>query len=143
MTPAQIERVHDSYSFIFAVGTPFILNFYDKLFEIDPGLRPLFRTELSAQADKLLMALTYVVKNLENPERFKPVAEVLATRHVAYGVKRDDYVKVGQALILALDDALKSSFTPETREAWLAAYSVLAGIMCDAAYGREENVLQH
>ncbi|CAH0343340.1 globin domain-containing protein [Rhizobium sp. CECT 9324] len=145
MTPAQVERVQDSYSFIFAVGTPFILSFYDKLFAIDPALRPLFRTELSAQSEKLLMALTYVVKNLHDADRLLPVAEVIARRHVGYGVKREDYLKVGQALIEALDDTLDMHFTPETHHAWLAAYTLLAGIMCDAAYGSpaEEHMQQH
>lgn len=139
MTPAQVERVQDSYSFIFAVGTPFILSFYDKLFEIDPDLRPLFRTELSAQSEKLLMALTYVVKNLHEADRLLPIAEVIAKRHLTYGVKREDYLKVGQALIQALDETLDMHFTPETHQAWLAAYTLLAGIMCDAAYGSSDD----
>jgi hemoglobin-like flavoprotein len=44
-----------------------------------------------------------------------------------------DYAPVAEALLWTLAQGLGDAFTPETREAWVAAYTVLAGQMLEAA----------
>ncbi|RWO35696.1 MAG: hemin receptor, partial [Mesorhizobium sp.] len=58
---------------------------------------------------------------------------VLAKRHVTYGVEERHYPIVGQALIETLAAGLGTAFTPAVREAWEAAYGLLASVMIAAA----------
>jgi nitric oxide dioxygenase len=48
-------------------------------------------------------------------------------------VKDADYGTVGAALLWTLGEGLGPDFTPETKEAWTAAYTLLAGVMTQAA----------
>jgi nitric oxide dioxygenase len=49
-------------------------------------------------------------------------------------VRAEHYVPLGEALIWALEQGLGDDFTPETREAWQAAYAAIAETMKAAAY---------
>ena len=71
------------------------------------------------------------------PDRV-PVAQQLAVRHVDYGVKAEDYESVGASLIRTLEKGLGDGFTPEVKDAWVGAYTVLSGVMIDAAYPAPE-----
>ncbi|MFT4633312.1 MAG: nitric oxide dioxygenase [Candidatus Azotimanducaceae bacterium] len=44
-----------------------------------------------------------------------PVLQDLATRHVGYGVKVEDYTPVGNALLYALEQGLGPKFMPEVK----------------------------
>ena len=59
--------------------------------------------------------------------------KALAGRHVAYGVEEAHYATVGAALIWTLEAGLGAAFTPALREAWTAAYTLLATVMIEAA----------
>jgi len=52
---------------------------------------------------------------------------------VGYGVKSQHYDTVGAALIWTLGAGLGSAFTPEVKEAWVGAYTLLATVMKEAA----------
>ena len=73
------------------------------------------------------------VHGLHNPEALIPADQELGQRHVRYGVEAHDYETVGEALILMLEQGLGADFTPQVREAWLATYALLAGVMQQAA----------
>ena len=40
--------------------------FYDRLFEIDPDLRPLFRGDIQQQAHRLMATITFAVDGLDD-----------------------------------------------------------------------------
>jgi nitric oxide dioxygenase len=67
-----------------------------------------------------------------------PAVQALARRHVSYGVKEHHYPVVGQALIETLATGLGKAFTAEVREAWQAAFGLLASIMIAAARDVQE-----
>jgi hemoglobin-like flavoprotein len=50
-------------------------------------------------------------------------------RHVGYGVTDAHYGSVGAALLWTLGQGLGEAFTDEVRDAWAAAYTLLAGVM--------------
>jgi nitric oxide dioxygenase len=76
-----------------------------------------------------------VVNNLANPGAILPVAQEMAKRHVGYGVTQAQYGSVGAALLWTLGQGLGAGFTPQVEAAWTAAYTLLAGVMTQAAYG--------
>ena len=102
--------------------------FYDRLFELDPSLRILFKDDMRVQGRKLMHALLIIVNGLENLDTLTPAIRSLGKRHLTYGVQRAHYETVGSALLWMLEYRLKDHFTPETRSAWQAAYQLIATI---------------
>ncbi len=108
--------------------------FYAKLFEIDPSAEALFVADIDKQAGKLMSTLGLVVSQLQNWQAMEPILEDLAMRHLAYGVKAEQYVAVGQALHAMFDELLDREYCPRTRSAWDHAYRALSDKMVDVAY---------
>jgi nitric oxide dioxygenase len=107
--------------------------FYRRLFELEPGLRPLFKGDMTAQGARLMAALRKVVGALDHLERVLPALRALGRRHAAYGIRPEHYATVGEALIWTLEQGLGATFTRETRRAWIDAYAGLAWPMIAAA----------
>lgn len=133
MTPKQIHLVQITFDKVLAIADRTAEAFYQRLFELDPSLRPLFKADMQAQGEKLMQTLHLVVVNLRHPERFLPGILSLADRHVSYGVKNEHYATVGTALIDALRKGLGTEFDDEVCDAWLAAYAMLSKLMIAAA----------
>jgi len=107
--------------------------FYARLFELNPDLRALFKSDPAAQRRVLMTMLGAAIRGLDQLDTLVPVVENLGRRHVGYGVQDRDYDTVGQALLDALQQGLGEGFTPELRDAWAEAYTLLAGVMRNAA----------
>lgn len=136
MTPHQISLVEASFQSVVPIRTAAAEIFYRRLFERDPALRGMFSTtDMAEQGRKLMASLGFVVQNLRRPDTMIPAVEQLARRHVYYGVRPEHYGTVGMALLDTLEEGLGERFAGELREAWTAAYSMLAGAMMAAAYG--------
>jgi hemoglobin-like flavoprotein len=129
MTSQQIALVQTSFLSVQPILEAAAGLFYDRLFDLDPTLRPLFRTPRDQQARMLAQAITIVVKSLDRPEAIKPAVEALGRRHVGYGVTDAHYDTVGSALIWTLEQGLGAAFTPELRGAWVQTYTALASVM--------------
>jgi hemoglobin-like flavoprotein len=106
--------------------------FYDRLFEIAPGVRAMFPEDLREQKKKLIGMLAMAVSNLHQIDSIIPAVENLAKRHVGYGVKPEHYQPVGEALLWTLEQGLGGDFTPPVRKAWTDTYVTLSGVMQDA-----------
>ncbi len=134
MTPDQITRVQDSFRLVAPIQEAAAGLFYGRLFEIAPQLRPLFaHTDFDDQGRKLMTTIGFVVASLRRPDALLPAARGLAVRHTRYGVEEEHYALVGAALLWTLEQGLGEAFTPETHEAWAAAYAMLSGAMIEAA----------
>jgi hemoglobin-like flavoprotein len=88
---------------------------------------------MTEQRKKLMHMLTLAVKGLNRLEQLVPVVEDLGRRHVGYGVEDRHYETVGEALLWTLEKGLGPAFTPETKEAWVTVYGLLATTMKAAA----------
>jgi hemoglobin-like flavoprotein len=107
--------------------------FYQRLFELEPGLRPLFHNDLHQQGAKFMATLAFIVTSLKKPEAMIPAIKQLGQRHVIYGVRQEHYRLVNGALSWSLKQMLGDSFTPEVAEAWDDVYYLIAGLMKEAA----------
>ncbi|MEC9369265.1 MAG: hypothetical protein VX871_11315, partial [Pseudomonadota bacterium] len=73
MTPAQRDFVQHNWKLVSVLGETAADLFYDRLFEIDPGLKDLFQgVDLASQKKKLLKALAFAVATLEAPQALLP-----------------------------------------------------------------------
>ena len=133
MTPNQIDLVQGSWRRVLPVAETAALMFYDRLFFLDPSLRALFRGDMTEQRRKVMAMITFAVNGLTRLEQLVPMVQDLGRRHAAYGVRPEHYYTVGAALLWTLQQGLGDFFTPAVREAWTAAYGVLANTMRGAA----------
>lgn len=134
ITEQQKELVQASFGKVELIADQAAEIFYKKLFEYDPSLRPLFKTDMEDQGKKLMNTLKIAVKSLDDIDKLIPVIENLATKHLEYGVSVEDYTPVGNALIYTLKTGLGDEFTPELKQAWIEVYTTLANVMRSAAY---------
>ncbi len=138
MTPAQTALVEDSFRHLAPIAEPAAAIFYERLFALDPTLRPMFAgADMAAQQRKLMAAIGFVVAHLRRPDMLVPAVAALGRRHAGYGVEARHYDTVGQALLETLAEGLGPFFTPVVHDAWAAAYGLLAGLMQDAAMRAE------
>ena len=133
LTERQITIVQDTFATIAPIADDVAVLFYLRLFELDPTLQAMFKTDMADQRRKLMQILTVAVKGLNHLDRLIPSVEDLGRRHTRYGVVDKHYETVGAALLWTLERMLGKAFTRETRDAWAAVYSVLSTTMKNAA----------
>ena len=134
MTPDQIKLVQDSFAKVAPIAPQAATMFYDRLFEIAPEVKPMFKGDLDDQKKKLMATLAVVVGGLDKLETVLPAASMLAKKHVSYGVEAAHYQPVGGALLWTLEKGLGDAWTGEVAEAWTRAYTTLSGFMIGEAY---------
>jgi hemoglobin-like flavoprotein len=133
MTPKQITLVQTSFAQVTPIADTAAALFYQRLFELNPALRPLFKGDMREQGKKLMLMLKIVVSGLDRLEMIVPAVQELGRRHVVYGVQAAHYDTVGAALLWTLRQGLNETFTPDIEAAWAAAYTLLAETMKAAA----------
>jgi hemoglobin-like flavoprotein len=133
MTPRQMEIVKLSFARIMPFKDQAAELFYCRLFELDPSLRLMFRSDMNEQKQKLMLALAMVVSNLEKMDSLLPAARELGRRHKSYGVRNRHYDVVGAALLWTLEIGLGAGWSSELAEAWRTAYDRVAAAMVEGA----------
>jgi|LNFM01.1.fsa_nt_gb hemoglobin-like flavoprotein len=133
MTKREKQIVRESFASLGSVAEPLALLFYGRLFEREPGLRPMFRGDIEAQGRKLMEMLTAVVENLDRAESLAPVLRAMGQRHAGYGVTDRHYDLVEQALLWALGQTLEADFDRETKAAWQAVIGQVSTVMKQGA----------
>lgn len=134
MTPQQITLIQHSWPEVMKIQNIAAGLFYQRLFALDPTVRPMFKGDMQSQGKKLMQALGFIVNSLTRLDELVPVAQEMARRHVGYGVQAQHYDTVGAALLWTLEQGLGLKFTDELKAAWASAYGTLAQVMKDAAY---------
>jgi hemoglobin-like flavoprotein len=133
MTPSQVKLVQESFQKVAPIADQAADIFYTKLFELDPTLKVMFKTDIAEQGKKLMTMLGTAVGGLNHLDKIVPAVQELGKRHNDYGVKPDHYNTVATALLYTLETGLGSAWTPEVKEAWIAVYVLLSQTMKDAA----------
>ena len=133
MTPAEKDLVQTTFAKVVPIAEQAASLFYGRLFELDPSLRPLFKTDLREQGRKLMNMIAFCVKGLDSLDQLVPAVQGLGRRHVGYGVTEAHYDTVGGALLWTLEKGLGPEFTPDVKAAWTTVYVLLASTMKGAA----------
>ena len=133
MTPRQIEIVKLSFARIMPFKDQAAELFYCRLFELDPSLRLMFKSDMTEQKQKLMVAIALVVSNLEKMDSLLPTIRELGQRHKNSGVRNRHYDVVGAALLWTLEIGLGTSWTKELADAWQDAYGRVANAMIEGA----------
>ena len=133
MTPDAQRLVRESFAQVTPSAPAAAALFDDRRFVLDPALRPLFKGDMAEQGRKLMSMIGVAVANLGKLDVIVPAVRDLGRRHAGYGVQQAHYDTVATALVWTLEQGLGDDFTPATRQAWVEAYTILAGTMQQAA----------
>ena len=140
MTPRQIVLVRESWQGVRPISDRAAELFYERLFQLDPGLRSMFRGDMATQGRKLMVMIDTVVGRLDRLGELVPAVQALGQRHAGYGVRDEHYAIVGTALLDTLRVGLGDAFDAETRDAWAVAYGTLVGVMQEGAAGHRGGI---
>lgn len=132
--PDGIIRIRSSWAKAIAARKILGIIFYENLFDIAPHTRPLFPESLDDQGRKLVLTLSWIVDHLEDEETLTAAARDMAVRHLDYGVTKDHYAAVGEALLMTLRAGLGDEFDDEDEAAWMRVYAQISSTMIAAAY---------
>lgn len=142
MTGEQKLLLRQMFEKLIPLPRKFGRLFYERLFELDPGIQRMFRGDIDQQASMLAEALALGVLQLIDEEKISGHIRTLGARHHGYGVADGHYDTFGAALTWALEQRLGESFTPAHRKAWLEAWELLAEGMRVAARDESERRLR-
>lgn len=134
VTREQIILVQTSFDRMWPRSTVMVDLFYDRLFEMLPETRGLFRGDMAHLKHKFIATLAVVVGSLDNMTGLLSVVGKLAKDHVHYGVLETHYEPVGEALFWSLGQGLGPHWTPDVEDAWRKVYAFLSARMISAAY---------
>lgn len=133
MNTKQIELVQASFEMVRPIADQAAETFYQRLFEIAPQYRSMFKHDLKKQGAMLMSTLGLAVGSLKNLDAILPAVRSLGQRHAGYGVTAEHYQPVAEAFLWTLQSYLGEDFTPELKDAWVEAYMTLAGVMIEAS----------
>lgn len=129
MNERQIQLVKDSWSQVIINAEAAGNLFYQRLFEVAPEVRHLFRGDIISQSKKLMNMITMIVNKLDKLDTLLTDIKMLAGRHDHYGAQSGHYKVVGECLIWTLSTGLSEKWNQETETAWIEAYTILSGAM--------------
>ncbi|BAZ27646.1 adenylate/guanylate cyclase with integral membrane sensor [Cylindrospermum sp. NIES-4074] len=133
LVPSQVDLVQSSFAKVKPIADKAAELFYNRLFELEPSFRPLFKGDMKQQERKLMDTLALAVEGLRQPDKIIPAVQNLGRYHAGFGVKAEYYDIVGEALLWTLAQGLGEGFTMPVQEAWVEAYTFLSEIMKEAA----------
>jgi hemoglobin-like flavoprotein len=129
--PDDIQRVRDSFDRLWPTSSQTAGLFYDRLFEIAPDVRRLFRHDIDEQKRKFISTLAVIVGSLDDTSKLIPLTDGLARQHGNFGVQPAHYSIVGEALLWSLERGLGPAWTPGVAASWTKAYGMISGFMIE------------
>ena len=126
MTGDDILLVQESWLSITPVKQITAELFYDKLFELDPGLRALLQGDAGAANGKFVRLLDATVRGLERTDVLMFAVREVGIRNPIFGASDAHHGTVAAALLWTLDKALRGDLTPAVKAAWIRTFGVLS-----------------
>jgi len=132
MTADDITLIRENFAHLHRRKAETAQIFYDRLFEIAPEVRPLFKGDIKAQGAKLMETLLVAIATLNDRAGLTILLQRLGRSHRGYHVEPRHYDHVGAALIWTLRTSLGEGFTPRVERVWTSLYGDIAATMIAA-----------
>ena len=129
MNSKQIALVRKTCSDVAPVADSTAEVFYQKLFQLNPALRPVFAGHLHERGRHLLETVEAAARVTDKPDLLASVMADLDNHQIASAAGDRRYEAIGAALILAFRQGLGPAFTPDARQAWIALFDYIDGTM--------------
>ena len=138
MNDEQIVRIRDSFATLAPRADAVVAAFYDRLFEENPGVRPLFPDDMTDQKKHLAAAIGLVVKHAGNLDAIAHTLRDMGARHVGYGARPEHYGVVRDTLLTVLGESAGDAWTDTLRDDWADALNAVAARMLEGAEGASQ-----
>jgi NAD(P)H-flavin reductase/hemoglobin-like flavoprotein len=125
--------IKESFALIEPQAEDVTAYFYGRLFAENPRLRALFPPSMETSRRRLFRALTEIVWSIDSPDNLAAFLRRLGRNHRKFGVCREHYDAVGDALLATVRRFTGAAWTAEMAAAWSDAYATAAGQMIAAA----------
>jgi len=132
MDEAKIRTVQSSFWLALPRMDDVVNAFYQRLFEVAPGVRALFPDDLKKQKAALKGALVLAVSNLRSPDTLMPTLADMGKRHVDYGAAPEHYPVVRDVMLEVMAEEIPG-WNDEAHDAWTAALNAVATAMIEGA----------
>jgi class 3 adenylate cyclase/ferredoxin/hemoglobin-like flavoprotein len=103
--------------------------FYNRVFNIAPDVKNLFKKNITDQGRLLTHMLGGIVYSLSRPEYLELGLKKLGESHNKYGVEQEHYPVVKQAMMETIEESLGDLKTDKTMRAWSAALDKVVDVM--------------
>jgi hemoglobin-like flavoprotein len=130
----NLQALEESFDAVAPKGDELMDEFYGRLFEAAPAVKPLFAgTDMRRQKAIVLATLVLVRKALRDLDSIVPRLRELGARHVAYGAEPEHYPVVAEVLIASIAAVAGDAWKPEYESAWAGALGLVASVMIEGA----------
>ena len=102
---------------------------YEIMFANYPDAKELFKNAPNNQNQILARSIVAYAENIDNLGALSDAVERIAKHHVQTNIKPEHYPWVIESLLQAMTDVLDEAATLEVKDAWFAAYWILAHIL--------------
>jgi nitric oxide dioxygenase len=120
------ERILRSYQVLGPRSGLMTELFYDRLFEVQPDVRPLFSIDMQLQRQHLAASLALIVRNLRMLDTIEPSLRTLGTQHARAGVCAQHYPIVRDAMLYAMSQTLGDAWNDTLSDDWSRLLDVVA-----------------
>ena len=125
----QINLVETSFRKLLPEAESTAEIFYERLYEVAPTVRSLFKGEAQERRAQLWYILNTAVDGLSDLEELVPKVQDFGRRYIGHRVKKKDYEHVGEALLWTLEQKLGQNFTPTVQKAWSSVYTLISSVL--------------
>lgn len=129
-----------SMNFLLEDEDRFAELFYEKVFQIAPGVKALFRNNMTEQGRLLTHMLGGIIHSLSRPDQLQNGLKTLGKNHLSYGVKAAHYPVVKQAMMETITEILGENKSSKTIDAWNSALDFVIENMQKHAYPQATTV---
>jgi hemoglobin-like flavoprotein len=130
---ALVRRLQASFAHAATRDEELTIRFYERLFAVQPALRPMFPADMGQQREKLFATLAEVVAHLHDPVKSKRLLEDLGRAHAGYGALERHYPIVCDCLASALAQVSGTQWDAELDAEWRRLLEMLSAIMIRGA----------
>jgi len=133
MENSDIQRVQQSFGWVFVKHHDLTDAFYESLFTKEPKARALFKGDKRAQQKMMLSVLSMIVNGLDDIEKLRPSLVKLGAGHARLGVHQGFYDSWGETFTQTLLETLHCEKDRDLANAWTQAFDMVSTIMIKAA----------
>jgi len=133
LTDKLKQLIKESWAKVVPIKEKAAKIFYDRLFEVAPSVKDLFKnTNMKKQGRMLMDILDKAAVSVDDLSPVVGVLQELAVRHIEYGTQEAHYPVVGACLLWTLEQGLGKAWNDDVKDAWTAVYTIIEKVMIDA-----------
>ena len=119
MRADQIKLIRETWRMVGEEPLAAGIIFFDTLYQLEPGLRSIFRTPVSEQTMRLMQMTGTAINLADRPEILEKEIQLLAGNLTPMELGPSQYAAIGKALLKTLETSLGKKWTEDVKQAWL------------------------